>query len=84
MVSQYGGLNNVGSPEYRALNNVIPLEYRPPITETLAHRGHPGQSGGCQKPGRIFVQFDGVKNQGWNLCRLHTCRKSAPEIVHFA
>jgi hypothetical protein len=61
-----GGLNNVESPEYRALNNVRRLEYSPPIAKFLAHRGHPGTAVPVSraKQGRIFVQFDGVKNQG--------------------
>ena len=65
-----GGLNNVRSPEYRALNNVIPLEYRPPITKSLAGIAlEQEEAAGCQKQGRIFVQFDGVKSQGRNLCK---------------
>ena len=66
-----GGLNNVESPEYRALNNVRRLEYRPPIAETLAHRGQPEPTGGGRRVSKTRLDF----------CAIWRCKKSRPEFV---
>lgn len=64
-----GGLNNVESPEYRALNNVISLEYRPPITEALAEKA-PNQQR-CKKiKAGICADCIHVENQPLKLCIL--------------